>query len=159
MLAFKSLHYLDSLQRTVLVMTTSLKNESRCCSSIIASSWLALIFMTLRGFGVSMLFYSKDNAEEIYFLLRLLLEFYCIADILLLLGLAKKIESLVKLWIMMAMVFLMFNLIALFMSDYYPEDFDHTRGLIIQLLLCSIMFQTMAIMVTGNSLHSMKKQN
>ena len=133
--------------------------KESCCSSIIASSWLALIFMFLRGVGVSLLFYSEDNAEKIYFLLRLLLEFYCIGDILLLIGLAKKIESLVKLWIMKAMVFFMFNFIALFMFDSYPREFDHSRGLIIQLLLCSLMFQMLGIMVTSNALHSMKKPN
>ena len=133
--------------------------KESCCSSIIGSSWLALIFMFLRGVGVSLLFYSEDNAEKIYFLLRLLLEFYCIGDILLLIGLAKKIESLVKLWIMKAMVFFMFNFIALFMFDSYPREFDHSRGLIIQLLLCSLMFQMLGIMVTSNALHSMKKPN
>ena len=132
--------------------------KESCCSSKLAASWIAVIFMAFRSIVVSLLFYHNEQCkDEAYFLLRILLELYCIGDILLLLGLAKKIQALVLLWIMMALIFLILNIMAVFMFDYYPEHFDGARGLIVQLILCTIMVHTMAIMVVAHAHHVIKK--
>ena len=100
-----------------------------CVSNLVSSIAIAILAIILRIISlvlVTMLFRANtSNKMQIFFIVAVtILSIYIVVDLLLLLGIYKKIKGLLYFWIVMAVLWLSLMFVKLFMDFASPGIFS-----------------------------------